>query len=96
METGQAYTILLVERSGSAYIGWLGSQLLRAGLPAELGYQFAQDTGALVGRPVHKKIKDSWDRSASLDEVAKVYPALKLRIEALALEVYRLRQAEQV
>lgn len=96
VETGQAYTILLVERSGSVYIGWLGRQLLHVGLPAELGYQFAQDTGALVGRPVHKKIKDSWDRSASLDEVAKIYPTLKLRIEALALEVYRLRQAEQV
>ena len=93
VESNALYTILVVETAGTAYVGWLGSQLERAGLSNEPAKVFAESTGRLVGRRLGNGI-DFWDKSVTLDKMATVYGDFKTQILELADTVYSLRQQE--
>lgn len=86
----------MVDRGGKVHTGWLDGQLSRAGLPPSLAFEFAQDTGRILGLGVHSKHKSSWQRSASLAEIRGKYDALLSRIEMLADDVRDATGSEQV
>ena len=92
VESRIRYTMLAVERAGTAYIGWLGSQLKRAGLSSSPAHEYVKMTGQLVDRNVHKNDPDSWETSVSLDVLSGVYDEFKGHIEELARQIYSERQ----
>jgi hypothetical protein len=93
IDPAQVYTLLVVERMGRAYVGWLDGQLARAGLPQELGRPFVREAGLLVGCAVHPTMPDGWQSPAPLDAVAQRRAEFKELIERFAAEVYALRRS---
>ncbi len=55
---------------------------MKVELPVETGLEFVHDLGELIGLGVGKA-EDSWDASAGLSDIAKVYGAFRARIEQL-------------
>ena len=92
VEPSYQFTILVVQSSGTAYTGWLKGQLMKVGLSPALGCDFVRDLGELIGLGVGKA-EDSWDRSASLADIANAYDTFKARIERFAQDVYALRES---
>ncbi len=91
VESNYEFTILVVQSSGTAYMGWLKAQLDKLDLPPALGCDFVRGLGGLIGLGIGKA-EDSWDRSASLTDIATCYDAFKARIERFAQEVYSSRE----
>lgn len=57
VETNHLYTVVVVQRNGRAYVGWLNEQLPRVGLPVAIGEQFVAESARLLGRtagPLHQ------------------------------------------
>jgi len=87
------FTMLVVQRYGTAYVGWLAEQLQTRGLPTEWAYDYFRDTARLLGIGV--KPKDStWERSGSLSTVGKHYADFKALIERFADQVCNARSTE--
>lgn len=93
VESSIMYTILVVEWYGTAYIGWLESQLERTGLPSKFAHEYADATRKLVERRIGNSL-DQWEKSVSLDKIAEVYGEFKNQIEILAHKVYASRGEE--
>ena len=85
------YTILVVNRTGTAYIGWLGLQFENSGIAYD--YEFSKATGKLLGCNPKSEDPDTWDATVTLEELAGVYGAFKACIEELAANVSRQRTA---
>lgn len=88
---GSRYTILVVNRDGTAYIGWLSKQFENAGISYD--YEFSKATGKLVDRNPKSEDQDAWDAVVTLESLAEVYDAFKACIEELAANVNRQRMA---
>ncbi len=96
VESSRLYTVLVVEQSGQVYVGWLPDQLSRAGLPSEMGVDFARNLGALLGCMPHQRSPGGWETSAPLSDIAANYEAFKAHVDRLASEVHARRlRAEQ-
>ncbi len=87
-------TMLVVERSGRAYVDWLTGQLPNCGLPAELGYDYLRDTAKLLGMGV--RLKDGyWERKVHLSTIGKHYADFKSLIERFADQVCNARTSQK-
>ena len=87
------FTMLVVQRYGTAYVGWLSDQLPKCGLPAEWGYDYFRDTAALLG--VGIKSKDgSWEGTSQLSTIGKHYADFKSLIVRFADQVCSARTSQ--
>ena len=87
------YTILVVTKQGTVYVGWLDGQLGRAGLSLDMGRDFVRNAGILLGRTVNKKYFDAWDRPALLSVVGDHLTELTAQIQQFAEQIYAQRTA---
>jgi len=90
-ESGQMLTLLVVQTSGEAYVGWLPDQLHRIGLPQEIGLRYFEESAGLLGtRTARKGDWLSWETAQRLSRIAANYDAFK---ELLSRTIERIGQA---
>ncbi|MBW3597796.1 MAG: hypothetical protein KY475_11035, partial [Planctomycetes bacterium] len=94
VETSRVYSVLIVEKAGRAYVGWLGDQLKRVGVNDEFAKKFARDLGDLVGRRADPRYGAAWDQPAPLEALAAKYGDVKAIIDDLATAIYSQRLGE--
>jgi hypothetical protein len=87
------FTMLVVQRFGTAYVGWLPEQLPKCGMPADWGYDYFRDTASLLGMGVKPK-DGTWERSGQLSTIGKHYSDFKALIERFADQVCSARTAQ--
>ena len=74
--SGRRLTLLLVNKHGETYVGWLPGQLEELGLSENIGRQYYQRTAALFKNCTVKKMPAgglAWTRRIPLSEFAKRY-----------------------
>lgn len=86
------YTILVVNKRGVAYMGWLDGQLPRSNISVEHGRQFVASAGKLFGKAIHKKYTTAWESSVNLTQIGQEFDNLMRLITDFAELVYQLRQ----
>ncbi len=86
------FTFLVVQRSGTAYVGWLPMQLEKVDLPDRLGLDFVRDTAKLVGTTVSSRSADNWERPIPLQHFAKNLQAFCNRMRELAEAIRHERE----
>lgn len=74
--TGQLLTLLVVDKGGTAYVGWLPGQLESLGLPAQRGWDYFAETAKLFAN-VQVNPKGSWTRTVTLNELQARYDAFR-------------------
>jgi hypothetical protein len=85
---GPEFTVLVFEKVGRAYPGWLTGQCRRAGVPEETGLRFAADLSQLVGIPVHHQNGDTLASPVPLATLEARWEEIDERIERLVQEIY--------
>jgi hypothetical protein len=84
------FTMLVVQRHGTAYVDWLTDQLPKCGLPAEWGHDYFRDTAKLLGIGLKAK-NGAWERSGKLNTIGQHYADFKALIERFADQVCKAR-----
>lgn len=75
-ESGQMLTLLVVQTSGEAYVGWLPDQLRRVGLPEKIGLEYFEKSASLLGtRTARKGESLSWKTPQRLSKIGSSYDA---------------------
>jgi hypothetical protein len=72
--SGQNLTLLVVQKNGNTYPGWLGGQLRSLSLPEQIDYDFVKKSAALFKKcGVNPNYPDQWSRTVSLRELQEQY-----------------------
>ena len=85
------FTILVVYRSGTAYIGWLVEQLRKAQLPSEIGERYVEQMIRLAGCKPHPTTSFGWDKNPPLSRFAPSFDKLCAHIREFGDAVRRER-----
>ena len=86
---GGDFTVLVFEKGGRAYPGWLHGQCKRAGIPVEVAYSYVAALSEILGIAVHGKYADSLTNPAEPDLVIDNWDSIRSRIDQLVEDVYR-------
>jgi hypothetical protein len=86
-KAGTHLSLLVVHRAGYAYMGWLGQQLGRLGVPESLGYQLVRDIAALAGVPVNPTDPQSLNKTIPLTILKRERESVRERFDRFAAEV---------
>lgn len=74
--SGQRLTLLVVGKDGTAYVGWLPTQLENVGLPARLGWDYFAATAQLFPN-VEVSPRGGWTGTVRLSELKARYDAFR-------------------
>ena len=85
------FTMLVVYRSGTAYIGWLPEQLQKAQFPLEIGERYMKQMIELAGCEPHPTIPFAWDKNPPLSRFALSFDTLCAHIREFGDAVRRER-----
>jgi len=94
--SGKRFTLLVVNKHGEAYVGWLPAQLEEVGMSEGIGYDYFERTAALF-QNCYLKTRPSgyrdWSRAVSLSELGETYDEF-MRIVVQTVE--RIKHASKV
>lgn len=74
--SGQLLTLLVVDKGGTSYVGFLPTQLESVGLPAQLGWDYFAATASLF-QNVQVNPRGGWTRTVRLSELQARYDAFR-------------------
>jgi hypothetical protein len=85
--SGTKITILVVEKKGTFYVGWVRQQLSKIGLPEEIGLNYVAQTAKLVGLKPQEDNPEWWQGFPDLSQLMPIYTEFMEEVEKFIKDI---------